>query len=119
MKFEITHLKAPWPDGAKVGDVFDAGDGPVPAWALGKVRQVHDEAKATLKLPRRKALEGEAGDGPVPGNTPVSREQAEAETVEQQAQREREEEAARKDAAGRAPPPDATEAADAKTKRKS
>lgn len=91
MKYEITHLKAPWPDGAKVGDVFEAGDGPVPAWALGKVRSVHDDAKATIALPRRKPLDGEITGGSADANTPVSREQFEAETIEQQAQRERDE----------------------------
>lgn len=117
MKYEITHLKAPWPEGTKVGDVFEAGEGPVPAWALGKVRQADDGAKATVKLPRRKPLEGEAGDGPAEANTPVSREQAEAETIEQKAQRERDEEAA-KETLARAPAAADAKAADAKSKTK-
>lgn len=116
MKYEITHLKAPWPEGAKVGDVFDVGDGQVPAWALGKVRAAAADAKVTVNMPRRKAIQGESGDGPAEPNTPVSKEQFAAETVEQQAQREREEEAARKDAASRPPPADSK--ADAKTKPK-
>ncbi len=41
MLVQITHLKAPWPDGAQVGDTisFDV----VPAWALGKCKIVGDE----------------------------------------------------------------------------
>lgn len=41
MLVQITHLKAPWPDGAQVGDTisFDV----VPAWALGKCEIVGDE----------------------------------------------------------------------------
>jgi hypothetical protein len=38
MKLQITHMKAPWPAGAKVGDVLELPA--VPAWALGKCRQV-------------------------------------------------------------------------------
>ncbi len=111
MKYEITHLKAPWPEGAKVGDVFDV-DGPVPAWALGKVKEAGDGAKATLKMPRRKAHEGEDGDGPLEATTKVGKEQAEAETIEQQAQRERDEaEAAER---VKAPTAEALAAADAK-----
>lgn len=42
MRVQITHLKAPWPLGAVVGDVleFDA----VPAWAQGKCVQVAHDA---------------------------------------------------------------------------
>lgn len=34
MKVRITHLKAPWPVGAAVGDVLDLAA--VPVWAVGK-----------------------------------------------------------------------------------
>lgn len=36
MKVQITHLKAPWPEGAGVGDVVELQVSEVPAWALGK-----------------------------------------------------------------------------------
>ena len=36
MKVQITHLKAPWPTGAGVGDVVELHVSELPAWALGK-----------------------------------------------------------------------------------
>ena len=42
MKLQITHLKAPWPEGAVVGDVLDFPA--VPVWAVGKCKQVEDDA---------------------------------------------------------------------------
>jgi hypothetical protein len=47
-KFTITHLKAPWPSGAKVGDVIELAH--VPAWALGKCSPATDDAEATVSL---------------------------------------------------------------------
>ena len=44
MNVKITHLKAPWPEGAKVGDVV-AFEGAVPAWAVGKCAEVGGDAK--------------------------------------------------------------------------
>lgn len=35
MKYIITHMKAPFPEGSRVGDVVEFPE--VPAWALGKV----------------------------------------------------------------------------------
>lgn len=46
MKLTITHLKAPWPEGAKVGDVIDLPA--VPTWAVGKCTQAADDADVTL-----------------------------------------------------------------------
>lgn len=34
MLVQITHLKAPWPDGAQVGDTLDFDV--IPSWAAGK-----------------------------------------------------------------------------------
>ena len=45
MRVQITHLKAPWPVGAKVGDVLELPA--VPAWALGKCRQVGGDVAVT------------------------------------------------------------------------
>lgn len=47
MKLTITHLKAPWPAGAKVGDVVELPD--VPAWALGKCLPAADDAEVTAE----------------------------------------------------------------------
>ena len=48
MKVKVTALKAPWPDGVKVGDVvsFDA----LPAWAVGKCVQAPDDAEVTAAV---------------------------------------------------------------------
>lgn len=46
MKLTITHLKAPWPSGAKVGDVIELPS--VPAWAVGKCAPAADDADVTL-----------------------------------------------------------------------
>ena len=46
MKVKVTHLKAPWPEGAKVGDVVAVGDS-IPGWALGKCVPADDDAKQT------------------------------------------------------------------------
>ena len=46
MKVQITHLKAPWPIGAVVGDVLDLPS--VPVWAAGKCKQVEDDVELTI-----------------------------------------------------------------------
>lgn len=46
MLYVITHLKAPWPHGAVVGDVLDLEE--VPAWALGKCKPAEEGAEASL-----------------------------------------------------------------------
>jgi uncharacterized protein (DUF58 family) len=68
MKHEITFLKAPWPLGAKVGDVVEFDQ--VPAWALGKCKPAAEDAEVTVTLgaasivtniePDADALEAEA-----------------------------------------------------------
>lgn len=72
MLYRITFLKAPWPAGAKVGDVLELAS--VPAWALGKCEPAGDDAVATIvvtkpgevppagdtEAPDREALEAEA-----------------------------------------------------------
>lgn len=45
MKLTITHLKAPWPTGAVVGDVIELAS--VPAWAVGKCAPADDSATVT------------------------------------------------------------------------
>lgn len=46
MHLKITHLKAPWPLGAVVGDVLDLPS--VPAWAAGKCQIVGDDVELTI-----------------------------------------------------------------------
>lgn len=48
MKLRITQLKAPWPQGANVGDVVEVDAPLVPAWAAGKCDQVGDDEVATV-----------------------------------------------------------------------
>lgn len=46
MRVQITHLKAPWPLGAVVGDVLDLPA--VPVWAVGKCKQVDEDVELTI-----------------------------------------------------------------------
>jgi len=45
VRVQITHLKAPWPLGAVVGDVLELET--VPAWAVGKCKPAPDGAELT------------------------------------------------------------------------
>jgi hypothetical protein len=48
MKVVITQMKAPWPGGAKPGDVVDLqGRDAIPGWAAGKCRPAEADAEAT------------------------------------------------------------------------
>lgn len=62
MKLTITHLKAPWPAGAVVGDVIELAA--VPAWALGKCVPANDDSTVTASFPQ-----GEAESDPAPKPT--------------------------------------------------
>jgi hypothetical protein len=42
MKVTITALKAPWPEGSKVGSVVELEGDTIPAWAAGKCTRVPD-----------------------------------------------------------------------------
>lgn len=46
--YRITHLKAPWPSGVRVGDVIELDA--VPAWALGKCEPAAEGAEATVSF---------------------------------------------------------------------
>jgi hypothetical protein len=48
MLHRITALKAPWPTGARVGDIIDLSA--VPAWAAGKCQPAPDAEAATVAL---------------------------------------------------------------------
>lgn len=73
-KHTITHLKAPWPSGAKVGDVIELAS--VPAWALGKCSPADDDAEVTVSLA---PVEFVANVPPAEGEEPAGREALEAE----------------------------------------
>jgi hypothetical protein len=60
MKVTITHLKAPWPEGSKVGDVVEF-DGEAPAWAVGKSAPAEADAPVTASYPKA-APQPEPGD---------------------------------------------------------
>lgn len=51
MKVTITHLKAPWPAGAGVGDVVDVGDN-LPGCFVGKCTPAPDDAEAARRYER-------------------------------------------------------------------
>ena len=55
MKLRITFLKAPWPQGAAVGDVVEIDGDKVPAWALGKCVPAEDDAEVTHKATQAEA----------------------------------------------------------------
>lgn len=46
MRLTITHLKAPWPQGAVVGSVIELAS--VPVWAVGKCVPAADDAVVTV-----------------------------------------------------------------------
>ena len=49
MNVRIAHLKAPWPDGAVIGDVIALD--PLPAWAVGKCVATDEEVTLAVDLP--------------------------------------------------------------------
>ena len=60
MKLRITHLKAPWPPGAGVGDVVELDVPEVPGWALGKCQPAADDAEVFAPAgPAMKPVEGD------------------------------------------------------------
>lgn len=65
MKLRITHLKAPWPAGARVGDVIDLPE--VPAWAVGKCTPAPHDAEVTVELPPTPVV-AEADAAPAPAD---------------------------------------------------
>lgn len=51
MKIQVTHLKAPWPDGTKVGDVIEIDGDTLPAWAVGKCEAAGDTPVTLAQAP--------------------------------------------------------------------
>lgn len=60
MKARITHLKAPWPYGAVVGDVVEFDK--APAWAAGKFDPVGEDEPVTLAFGEPVLVELSGGD---------------------------------------------------------
>lgn len=56
----VTALKAPWPEGAKVGSVV-AFKGAPPAWAAGKFGPAPEDAKADFTYEPAEVITGEIG----------------------------------------------------------
>lgn len=54
MKARITNLKAPWPHGAKIGDVVEFEV--VPVWAVGKFDVAEDDADVTAFFEKREEI---------------------------------------------------------------
>lgn len=63
MKVIITHLKAPWPEGAALGDIVELDAPLMPAWAVGKC--VEAPADAEVFVPAQ--AEEEAAPAPRKG----------------------------------------------------
>lgn len=59
-KFIIEVLKAPFPEGAKVGDVIEFAQ--LPTWALGKVKQTDDAAEVTVSFESAEVAPAELQD---------------------------------------------------------
>lgn len=91
MKVKITHMGAPWPEGAGVGSLVTFPAGSMPAWAVGKCVEdsSDDEAQFSWEAP---AVSSEPAQPPLPpGVAEALAKAAEATaalqaTVEQQAQ---------------------------------
>lgn len=69
MKVAITHLKAPWPAGAKVGSIVAVPGDAIPAWAVGKCEAFTGEAAAefTWEPPAPVVAEAPAAPALPPG----------------------------------------------------
>lgn len=60
MKLLVTHLKAPWPNGTKVGDVVTIKGNAVPAWAAGKCSVLPEDDEGDK--PKSKGKGSDEGD---------------------------------------------------------
>lgn len=87
MLYVITHLKAPWPLGAVVGDVLELGS--VPSWAIGKCKPAPDGAEASIEMPAVVAAEESAQ--PLAGSGAVNTQIADLQAQVQAQARELEE----------------------------
>lgn len=72
MNYEIKVMKAPWPTGAKVGDVIDMPY--LPAWAEGKCSVAVDGAKADFTYDPRAVIVGDGAGVALPSSDAVNAE---------------------------------------------
>ena len=78
MKVKVTHLKAPWPAGAGVGDVVEFA-GALPEWAAGKCCVTDDE-------PTVVTVEEDSGESAIVANVvPDTVAEADAQAAEEMA----------------------------------
>lgn len=90
MKVRITERKAPWPAGAKVGNVVSFGGDAMPAWAAGKCTVVPDDAAVDFHY-ELKAVTGDgAGQALPPAHAEAAQARASLAAGEEQARQERE-----------------------------
>ena len=59
MKVRITFMKAPWPQGAGVGDVVEVKGDVIPGWAAGKCVRVADDVAVTAKAKKAEPKKGD------------------------------------------------------------
>lgn len=78
MNYEIKALKAPWPKGAKVGDVIDMPF--LPAWAEGKCSVAADGAKADFTYDPSAVIVGDGTGVALPSVDAVNAEIADLQT---------------------------------------
>jgi hypothetical protein len=79
MKVTITHMKAPWPAGAGVGDTVELEGEAVPAWAKGKCVQAADDAEVFVPAQAEAPAEEEAAPAPRKGGKAKAQAEAPAE----------------------------------------
>ncbi len=73
MKVTITHMKAPWPAGAGVGDTVELEGDTLPGWALGKCVPAADDAPvfAPATGEAMQPVEGDTLTAPAPAPAPT------------------------------------------------
>ena len=82
MKVTIQTLKAPWPEGAKVGDVVAFEGDTAPAWAVGKFAPAADNAEADFYYKPKLSIENGSGQALPSADTAEARTRAREEAAE-------------------------------------
>lgn len=88
MKVTIQTLKAPWPKGAKVGDIVSFEGDTAPAWAVGKYSFASENAKADFHYEPQVVTS--AGNSPAAVDPEDAKIKASLAAAEEQARQERE-----------------------------
>ncbi|MEJ2800630.1 hypothetical protein WAE61_02025 [Comamonadaceae bacterium PP-2] len=88
MKVTIQTLKAPWPKGAKVGDIVSFEGDTAPAWAVGKYSFASENAKADFHYEPQVVTS--AGNSPAAVDSEDAKIKASLAAAEDQARQERE-----------------------------